>query len=53
MMNITDIDDKIIRRARRQHLFNNYSGEKRDYSDLISDVSSAIEVPCFSYCTMY
>lgn len=25
VMNITDVDDKIIRRARRAHLFNNYT----------------------------
>ena len=43
-MNVTDIDDKIIRRARRAHLFSRYIDEKRSLSNLISDVSSAIEV---------
>lgn len=43
-MNITDIDDKIIRRARRQYLYSEYVGESRSHSDLTDNVSAAIEV---------
>ena len=44
VMNITDIDDKIIRRARRQHLFAQYLGEKREHASLLADLSAAIAV---------
>ena len=45
VMNITDIDDKIIRRARRQYLFTQYVSEmKEPRSQLLADLSSSIEV---------
>lgn len=44
VMNITDIDDKIIRRARRKYLFGEYLGKHKDHSDLVTDLSAAIEV---------
>lgn len=47
VMNITDIDDKIIRRARKQHLFTQYLGEVgegRGVEDVLADVSTALEV---------
>ena len=45
VMNITDIDDKIIRRARRQHLFTQYIEEERDRTRILSDLTTAIKVP--------
>lgn len=44
VMNVTDIDDKIIRRSRCGHLFSQYVSEDRSHDDLIADVSTAIEV---------
>lgn len=44
VMNITDIDDKIIRRARRQHLFTQYVGETREHTQLMADLAASIEV---------
>lgn len=43
-MNITDVDDKIIRRARHKHLFCQYLSTKRDLRDIVTDVTAAIEV---------
>lgn len=45
-MNITDIDDKIIKRARQNYLFEQYSSEKRPLEAVISD---AKEVKCFIF----
>lgn len=44
VMNVTDIDDKIIRRARQEHLFIEYSKESRELVSAIADVSAAIKV---------
>lgn len=46
VMNITDIDDKIIRRARHKHLFGQYLVDRKELGDVVSDVSAAIEVRC-------
>ncbi len=43
-MNITDIDDKIIRRARHAHLFHHYLDEGRGLTEVRADVSSAMKV---------
>ncbi|KAH8022930.1 hypothetical protein HPB51_006360 [Rhipicephalus microplus] len=44
VMNITDIDDKIIKRARQDHLFASYrSNRERSASALLRDVKEAIE----------
>ncbi|XP_075549954.1 cysteine--tRNA ligase, cytoplasmic [Dermacentor variabilis] len=45
VMNITDIDDKIIKRARQDHLFASYRSKlERPPSTLHSDVKAAIEL---------
>lgn len=45
VMNITDIDDKIIKRARQDHLFATYRSQvDRPASELLGDVKSAIDV---------
>ena len=44
MMNITDIDDKIIRRARCAHLFNQYLQQDRSMQELTSDLTAAVQV---------
>lgn len=36
-MNITDIDDKIIKRARQNYLFEKYASEKRSLQEVIID----------------
>lgn len=35
VMNITDIDDKIIKRARQNHLFDKYAAEKHPLEDVL------------------
>ncbi|KAF0887437.1 SYCC protein, partial [Crocuta crocuta] len=42
-MNITDIDDKIIRRARQSHLFEQYRGRQPRAARLLEDVRAALE----------
>ncbi|KAL1505810.1 hypothetical protein ABEB36_005287 [Hypothenemus hampei] len=37
VMNITDIDDKIIKRARQNYLFEKYASEKKDLQTVLSD----------------
>lgn len=44
VMNITDIDDKIIRRARWNYLLENYHTECRSLSDTVRDVTDALKV---------
>lgn len=44
VMNVTDIDDKIIRRARREHLFAQYIEGRKALVDMVADISEAIEV---------
>lgn len=43
VMNITDIDDKIIVRARRNHLFEQYCSEKRPTADMLEDIISSLK----------
>lgn len=42
VMNITDIDDKIIKRARQGYLFDEYTKTKANWSGLSSDVKQAL-----------
>ncbi|XP_075423775.1 cysteine--tRNA ligase, cytoplasmic isoform X3 [Ascaphus truei] len=41
-MNITDIDDKIIKRARQNHLFQQYKESKPQAAFLLNDVKTAL-----------
>lgn len=43
-MNITDIDDKIIRRARWNHLLESYATEEHGLEDVVGDVTEALKV---------
>lgn len=43
VMNITDIDDKIIRRARRRHLFEQYRGNTNSRETIVADLAVALE----------
>lgn len=43
VMNITDIDDKIIRRARRNHLLEQYTNKQPSLATLIADVTKALQ----------
>ena len=47
VMNITDIDDKIIKRARQNHLYEEYVSKPRDASALRSDVEKSIDRQLF------
>ncbi|XP_074086922.1 cysteine--tRNA ligase, cytoplasmic isoform X2 [Macrotis lagotis] len=42
-MNITDIDDKIIKRARQNHLFEQYREKKPRATQLLQDVATALK----------
>uniref|UniRef100_H0WT90 Cysteine--tRNA ligase, cytoplasmic n=1 Tax=Otolemur garnettii TaxID=30611 RepID=H0WT90_OTOGA len=42
-MNITDIDDKIIRRARQDHLFQQYREKQPPATQLLEDVHAALK----------
>ncbi|XP_067118536.1 cysteine--tRNA ligase, cytoplasmic [Centruroides vittatus] len=42
VMNITDIDDKIIQRARQQYLFNQYANKECSISEVLKDVKDAL-----------
>ncbi|XP_059566682.1 cysteine--tRNA ligase, cytoplasmic [Myotis daubentonii] len=42
-MNITDIDDKIIRRARQNHLFEQYREQRPRPAQLLQDARAALE----------
>lgn len=44
VMNITDIDDKIIKKARQEYLFQNYISEKKDAETLLQDTHSALNL---------
>lgn len=44
VMNITDIDDKIIKKARQEYLYKNYISEKKDAETLLQDTHSALNV---------
>uniref|UniRef100_A0A2R8N507 Cysteine--tRNA ligase, cytoplasmic n=1 Tax=Callithrix jacchus TaxID=9483 RepID=A0A2R8N507_CALJA len=41
-MNITDIDDKIIKRARQNHLFRQYREKRPEAAQLLEDVQAAL-----------
>lgn len=43
VMNITDIDDKIIKRARQNHLYDNYVSEHHDVERILSDAQSVLK----------
>ncbi|XP_039294913.1 cysteine--tRNA ligase, cytoplasmic isoform X3 [Nilaparvata lugens] len=42
VMNVTDIDDKIIKRARQQHLYKQYLAEESDLVQTLSDAKAAM-----------
>lgn len=42
VMNITDIDDKIIKRARQNHLYEKYIKEPRNLNDTIDDATAVV-----------
>ena len=42
-MNVTDIDDKIIRRARQHHLFDEYKAKGLSNEDVKKDVAASLE----------
>ncbi|GBM57479.1 Cysteine--tRNA ligase, cytoplasmic [Araneus ventricosus] len=44
VMNITDIDDKIIKRARQKFLFDEYVRKSTDVKTVISDVRESIQI---------
>ncbi|KRY31111.1 Cysteine--tRNA ligase, cytoplasmic [Trichinella spiralis] len=44
VMNVTDIDDKIIVRARQRHLFQNYLDSAPSVEKMMRDVKSALEM---------
>ncbi|XP_014668021.1 PREDICTED: cysteine--tRNA ligase, cytoplasmic-like [Priapulus caudatus] len=44
VMNITDIDDKIIKRARQSHLLESYASNGKSHSELLQDVAQAMQV---------
>lgn len=44
VMNITDIDDKIIRRARQNFLFDEYVKKNLSLEQLIADVNASMEI---------
>ncbi|VEN48505.1 unnamed protein product [Callosobruchus maculatus] len=43
VMNITDIDDKIIKRARQNHLYEKYVNEKHSLENVIADARKVLE----------
>ncbi|KOB79473.1 Cysteinyl-tRNA synthetase [Operophtera brumata] len=42
VMNITDIDDKIIKRARQQYLYEKYVKEQKGLSEIIDDATQVV-----------
>ncbi|KAF8771005.1 cysteine--tRNA ligase, cytoplasmic-like [Argiope bruennichi] len=44
VMNITDIDDKIIKRARQKFLFDEYVKKSTDVKTVISDVRESVQI---------
>lgn len=42
VMNITDIDDKIIKRARQNHLFEKYSSQNHPLEKVLSDAKKVL-----------
>nr|CAH7726850.1 unnamed protein product [Callosobruchus chinensis] len=45
VMNITDIDDKIIKRARQNHLYEKYVNEKHSLENVIADARKVLILP--------
>ncbi|XP_050312975.1 cysteine--tRNA ligase, cytoplasmic isoform X2 [Anthonomus grandis grandis] len=43
VMNITDIDDKIIKRARQNYLFDQYVSEKRELQTIVNDAGEVLK----------
>jgi cysteinyl-tRNA synthetase len=44
VMNITDIDDKIIKRARQNYLYDKYAGEGHSLKQNLDDAKSVLEL---------
>ena len=44
VMNVTDVDDKIIRRARHQHLLQQYADGGAQLKQTLDDCSEALKV---------
>lgn len=44
VMNITDIDDKIIKRARQQHLYAQYAVQPRELAQTLADTKCAMDL---------
>nr|CAG4643781.1 EOG090X02DZ [Lepidurus arcticus] len=44
VMNITDIDDKIIKRARQNHLYDNYVKEEHNLQKVMDDTTAALQI---------
>ncbi|XP_063240086.1 cysteine--tRNA ligase, cytoplasmic isoform X2 [Bacillus rossius redtenbacheri] len=44
VMNVTDVDDKIIRRARQNHLYDRYLAESRGLAGRLEDSRQALEL---------
>ena len=44
VMNITDIDDKIIKRARTNHLYEQYLNNAHSIDQVLADVEKALKV---------
>lgn len=42
VMNITDIDDKIIKRARQNYLFEKYAAEKKTLETVVADAGQVL-----------
>lgn len=43
-MNITDIDDKIIRRARQNHLYESYIAKSKSLEEILKDVQVVMDL---------
>ncbi|GAB4823051.1 hypothetical protein N2152v2_010097 [Parachlorella kessleri] len=43
VMNVTDVDDKIILRARRNHLLENYKRQTQDQRQIYDDITAAVQ----------
>ena len=44
VMNVTDVDDKIIRRARHQHLLKQYAEGAAELRQTVDDCTEALKV---------
>lgn len=43
VMNVTDIDDKIIKRARQNYLYDSYINENHSLEEVLSDAQSVLK----------